>query len=143
MAHRGMPRIPVLLVAFLMATSSACSPPEPVVTDDRVAMVRIGTVAPSVTSAPTTTGSAARASTTTTVPVVDTTPATSGAVPTNTAVPSTSTPPPAHHFTIARAVGEWLDTYRSPVDAEVWWSLSNPGPYEGDRVVLVLDSQDD
>ena len=150
MAHRGIPRIPVLLVAFLMAASSACSPPEPVVTDDRAAMVRIGTVTPSVTSAPTTTGSATRASTTTTVPVVsttipvvDTTTTTSGAVPTNTAVPSTSTPPPAHHFTIARAVGEWLDTYRSPVDAEVWWSLSNPGPYEGDRVVLVLDSQDD
>ena len=150
MAHMGIPRIPVLLVAFLMATSSACSPLEPVVTDDRVAMVRIGTVAPPVTSTPTTTGSAARASTTTTapvvsttVPVVDTTTTTSGAVPTNTAVPSTSTPPPAHHFTIARAVGEWLDTYRSPVDAEVWWSLSNPGPYEGDRVVLVLDSQDD
>ena len=151
MEHKGIPRVPVLLVAFLLATSSACSPPEPVVTDDRVAMVRIGTVAPSVTSAPTTTGSAARASTTTTVPVVDTTTVpvvdttttTSGAVPTNTAVPSTSTPPPAHHFTTARAVGEWLDTYRSPVDAEVWWSLSNPGPYEGDRVVLVLDSQDD
>ena len=142
MEHKGIPHIPVLLVAFLLAISSACSPPEPVVTDDRVAMVRIGTVAPSVTSAPTTTGSAARASTTTTVPVVDTT-TTSGAVPTSTAVPSTSTPPPAHHFTTARAVGEWLDTYRSPVDAEVWWSLSNPGPYEGDRVVLVLDSQDD
>ena len=149
MGHKEIPQVPVLLVAFLLATSSACSSPEPVVTDDRVAMVRIGTVAPSVTSAPTTTGSAARASTTTvpvmdttTVPVMDTT-TTSGAVPTSTAVPSTSTPPPAHHFTTARAVGEWLDTYRSPVDAEVWWSLSNPGPYEGDRVVLVLDSQDD
>ena len=150
MGHKEIPQVPVLLVAFLLATSSACSSPEPVVTDDRVAMVRIGTVAPSVTSAPTTTGSTSRASTTTTVPVVDTTTVpvvdtttTSGAVPTSTAVPSTSTPPPAHHFTTARAVGEWLDTYRSPVDAEVWWSLSNPGPYEGDRVVLVLDSQDD
>ena len=150
MEHKGIPHAPVLLVAFLLATSSACSSPEPVVTDDRVAMVRIGTVAPSVTtvapsatSAPTTTESAARASTTTTVPVLDTTTTTSRSVPTSTAVPSTSTPPPAHHFTTARAVGEWLDTYRSPVDAEVWWSLSNPGPYEGDRVVLVLDSQDD
>ena len=143
MGHKEIPQVPVLLVAFLLATSSACSSPEPVVTDDRVAMVRIGTVAPSVTSAPTTTGSPSRASTTTaTVPVVDTA-TTSGAVPTSTAVPSTSTLPPAHHFTTARAVGEWLDTYRSPVDAEVWWSLSNPGPYEGDRVVLVLDSQDD
>ena len=142
MGHKEIPQVPVLLVAFLLATSSACSSPEPVVTDDRVAMVRIGTVAPSVTSAPTTTGSTSMASTTTTVPVVDTT-TTSGAVPTSTAVPSTSTLPPAHHFTTARAVGEWLDTYRSPVDAEVWWSLSNPGPYEGDRVVLVLDSQDD
>ena len=143
MGHKEIPQVPVLLVAFLLATSSACSSPEPVVTDDRVAMVRIGTVAPSVTSAPTTTGSTSRASTTTaTVPVVDTA-TTSGAVPTSTAVPSTSTPPPAHHFTTARAVGEWLDTYRSPVDAEVWWSLSNPGPFEGDRVVLVLDSQDD
>ena len=25
----------------------------------------------------------------------------------------------------------------------MWWSLSNPGPYDGDRVVLVLDEQDD
>lgn len=142
MAHRGVPRIPVLLVASLLATSSACSPPEPAVTEDRVAMVRIGTVAPSLTSAPTTAGSAARASNSTTVPVVDTSTTTSG-VPADAAVASTSTPPPANHFTVARAVGEWLDTYRSPVDAEVWWSLSNPGPYEGDRVVLVLDSQDD
>jgi lipoprotein-anchoring transpeptidase ErfK/SrfK len=65
------------------------------------------------------------------------------AIGTTDAVASTTTMPPDHSFTVARAVGEWMDTYRSPVDAEVWWSLSNPGPYEGDRVVLVLDQQDD
>jgi lipoprotein-anchoring transpeptidase ErfK/SrfK len=108
-------------------------------------MVRIGTVAPSATSAPATAGSIADTSNSTTVPVPDTSTTTSGvadASGTEASNPTTTTPPD-HGFTVARAVGGWLDTYRSPVDAEVWWSLSNPGPYEGDRVVLVLDSQDD
>ena len=74
------------------------------------------------------------------------TPTTTSAVPSSTSngqpTPST-TGSPDRSFTVARATGEWLDTYRSPVDTEVWWSLSNPGPYDGDRVVLVLDEQDD
>ncbi len=126
------------MVVFLLTASSACSPPEPVATDDRVAMVRIGTVAPSATSAPATTGSIADTSNSTTVPVPDTSTTTSSvahASDTEASNPTTTTPPD-HRFTVARAVGEWLDTYRSPVDAEVLWSLSNPGPYEGDRVVL-------
>jgi lipoprotein-anchoring transpeptidase ErfK/SrfK len=133
------------MVVFLLTASSACSPPEPVATDDRVAMVRLGTVAPSATSAPAAAGSIADTSNSTTVPVPDTSTTTSGvadASGTEASNPTTTTPPD-HGFTVARAVGGWLDTYRSPVDAEVWWSLSNPGPYEGDRVVLVLDSQDD
>ena len=145
MARRGVAHVPVLMVVFLLTASLACSPPEPVATDDRVAMVRIGTVAPSATSAPATTGSIADTSNSTTVPVPDTSTTTSGvadASGTEASNPTTTTPPD-HRFTVARAVGGWLDTYRSPVDAEVWWSLSNPGPYEGDRVVLVLDSQDD
>ena len=145
MARRGVAHVPVLTVVFLLTASSACSPPEPVATDDRVAMVRIGTVEPSSTSAPATPGSIADTSNSTTVPVPDTSTTTSGvadASGTEASNPTTTTPPD-HGFTVARAVGGWLDTYRSPVDAEVWWSLSNPGPYEGDRVVLVLDSQDD
>jgi len=144
-ARRGVAHVPVLMVVFLLTASSACSPPEPVATDDRVAMVRIGTVEPSSTSAPATPGSIADTSNSTTVPVPDTSTTTSGvadASGTEASNPTTTTPPD-HGFTVARAVGGWLDTYRSPVDAEVWWSLSNPGPYEGDRVVLVLDSQDD
>ena len=133
------------MVVFLLTASSACSPPEPVATDDRVAMVRLGTVAPSATSAPAAAGSIADTSNSTTVPVPDTSTTTSGVADASGTEASslTTTTPPDHRFTVARAVGGWLDTYRSPVDAEVWWSLSNPGPYEGDRVVLVLDSQDD
>ena len=101
MAHRGIPRIPVLLVAFLMATSSACSPLEPVVTDDRVAMVRIGTVAPSVTSTPTTTGSAARASTTTTARSATT--ARASTTPAPPAMPWTNRPPHITHTSGATA----------------------------------------
>ena len=135
--------IPALLVLL-----SGCSPPEPLPVDDRAGMVRFGTVIPATTSAvvpPEATGALEKASNT--APATTTsTPTTTSAVPSSTSdaqpTPST-TGSPDHSFTVARATGEWLDTYRSPVDTEVWWSLSNPGPYDGDRVVLVLDEQDD
>ena len=135
--------IPALLVLL-----SGCSQPEPLPVDDRAGMVRVGTVIPSTTSAvvpPEATGALEAASNT--APATTTsTPTTTSAVPSSTSAtqptPST-TGSPDHSFTVARATGEWLDTYRSPVGTEVWWSLSNPGPYDGDRVVLVLDEQDD
>ena len=147
MARRVLIRTPVLLVAVLMAATTACSPPESPPPDDRAAMVRIGTVAPAATRAPTTsvaTGSTTEASSPTTIPGAESSTTTAGVtIGTTDAVASPTTMPPDHSFTVARAVGEWMDTHRSPVDAEVWWSLSNPGPYEGDRVVLVLAQQDD
>ena len=135
--------IPALLVLL-----SGCSPPEPLPVDDRAGMVRFGTVIPATTSVvvPPETTSALEEVSTTAPATTTSTPTTTSAVPSSTSngqpTPST-TGSPDRSFTVARATGEWLDTYRSPVDTEVWWSLSNPGPHDGDRVVLVLDEQDD
>ena len=80
-------------------------------------------------------------STTTTTAPASTTTATSP--PSTTDPPTTTAPAPDVPFTVATAVGEWMDAYRAPGSEDVWWSFSNPGPYEGDRVLLVLDEQDD
>ena len=67
---------------------------------------------------------------------------TTSSPPSTTDPPTTTVPTPDSPFTVATAVGEWLDAYRAPGSEDVWWSFSNPGPYEGDRVLLVLGEQD-
>ena len=130
----------------LLVIPIACASPELPPPDNRAGMVRISTAPPPTSAAIGAPG------TTTTLPPTTTTAPPAATAPTSTTTtlpsattdpPTTTAPTPDSPFTVATALGEWLDTYRSPVDAEVWWSLSNPGPYEGDRVVLVLDSQDD
>ena len=139
-----------LVLALISCASPELPPP-----DDRVGMVRIGTAPPPTSAAvgapgttttlpPTTTTATptttAPMSTTTTAPASTTT-ATSP--PSTTDPPTTTAPAPDVPFTVATAVGEWMDAYRAPGSEDVWWSFSNPGPYEGDRVLLVLDEQDD
>ena len=130
----------------LLVIPIACASPELPPPDNRAGMVRISTAPPPTSAAIGAPG------TTTTLPPTTTTAPPAATAPTSTTTtlpsattdpPTTTAPTPDSPFTVATALGEWLDTYRSPVDPEVWWSLSNPGPYEGDRVVLVLDSQDD
>jgi lipoprotein-anchoring transpeptidase ErfK/SrfK len=151
MVRRACTRPAATLLLLLLLAGSACTPPEPAEPKDQVGMVRIGTAAPATTTATTATTTAPSTASTdestggdaaaTTVPVAD--PSTTAPAGTDDSTVASTAAPPEHAFTVARAVGGWLDTYRSPVDTEVWWSLSNPGPYEGDRVVLVLDQQDD
>ncbi len=108
---------------------------------DAATMVRLGP-APSttepVTAAPTTT----LPSTTSSDPAgpeADTENAGEAAATTTpTTIPSVRSP-----FTAARPVGDHLATYRSPDDAEVWWRLDHPGPYDGDRTLLVLEDHGD
>ena len=128
-----------------------CASPELLPPDDRAGMVRIGTSppstsaavdAPATTTTTTTTTTLLPATTTATPTTTPTDTTTTTALPSTTDPPTTTVPTPDSPFTVATAVGEWLDAYRAPGSEDVWWSFSNPGPYEGDRVLLVLGEQD-
>jgi len=110
-------------------------------------------IGPAPTAPEPTTTRTPGSSTTTTLPPATTaaTPSSSSVVPSTTGLPATTAPAstttrptaPDRAFTVARPTGGDLHTYRAPDDPEVWWRLPNPGPYEGDRVVLVLEDHGD
>ena len=150
-------QIPRWVGSALALLLIGCASPELPPPDDRAGMVRIGTAAPptstfvdapgtTTTLLPTTTTATPAATTSTsTTPTTTTAPTdttTTTAPPSATDLPATTNPTPDSPFTVATAVGEWLDAYRAPGSQDVWWSFSNPGPYEGDRVLLVLGEQD-
>ena len=131
----------------------SCASPELPPPDDRAGMVRIGTAPPPTSAAvgapgttttlpPTTTAATPATTVPTNTTSTTTSSTTSTSPPSTTDPPTTTAPTPDVSFTVATAVGEWVDVYRAPGSEDVWWSFSNPGPYEGDRVLLVLDEQD-
>jgi len=131
----------------------SCASPELPPPDDRAGMVRIGTAPPPTSAAvgapgttttlpPTTTAATPATTVPTNTTSTTTSSTTSTSPPSTTDPPTTTAPTPDVSFTVATTVGEWVDAYRAPGSEDVWWSFSNPGPYEGDRVLLVLDEQD-
>ena len=144
---------PGLLLACLTGLV-ACSSTTGETGVDTAVMERIG-------DAPTTIGSVAAPAVNTTTPApvsgqptASTTDAPTAVVTSTSGLPTTSTGPstttatpttgvpivtPDRPFMVARPTGSDLFTYRAPDDPVVRWRLPNPGPFEGDRVVLVLE----
>ena len=131
-----------LLLIVALGVTASCGSTTGGRDDDLAVMERIGpapeTVVPS-TTAPT---PAPTQTSTTAAPVQTSSPATT-VEPSETVVQSSTTQPatPDRPFTVARPIGSNLFTHRAPDDPVVWWRLPHPGPYAGDRVVLVLDDQ--
>ena len=87
-------------------------------------------------------------STTLSIPVNTTTTAVESIAPPKTTRPSTTTTTlivetPDKPFYAARATGEMLEVFKKQTDSEPKWLLSNPGPFEGDRVLLIRKIEED
>jgi len=50
---------------------------------------------------------------------------------------------PDKPFYVATAINETVEAFRKRTDSEARWILSNPGPFLGDRVLLVRSIEDD
>ena len=87
-------------------------------------------------------------STTLSIPVTTTTTAVESIAPPKMTRPSTTTTTlivetPDKPFYAARATGEMLEVFKKQTDSEPKWLLSNPGPFEGDRVLLIRKIEED
>ena len=87
-------------------------------------------------------------STTLSIPVTTTTTAIESIAPPKTTRPSTTTTTlivetPDKPFYAARATSEMLEVFKKQTDSEPKWLLSNPGPFEGDRVLLIRKIEED
>lgn len=134
----GFPRLGLLL-AGLVAVASACGDGAGTgggEAHDAATMVRLGPAPSTTTIAPDPMGATTAATTTEAVAEAPST----TEPPTPTTVPSVRSP-----FTAARPVGGFLAAYRTPRDGPdaVWWRLDDPGPYDGDRTLLVLEDHGD
>ena len=81
-------------------------------------------------------------STTLSIPITTTTTTVESIPPPKTTRPSTTTTTlivetPDKPFYAARATNEMLEVFKKQTDSEPKWLLSNPGPFEGDRVLLI------
>ena len=87
-------------------------------------------------------------STTLSIPGTTTTTAIESIAPPKTTRPSTTTTTlivetPDKPFYAARATNEMLEVFKKQTDSEPKWLLSNPGPFEGDRVLLIRKIEED
>jgi len=146
----------VFIVISLTATIiSSCADTEEVLSEDRskVGMRLIGEASEAETSL---SGDSAQTqatvenltSTTLSIPVTTTTTAVESTPPPKTTRPSTTTTTliletPDKPFYAARATSEILEVFKKQTDSEPKWLLSNPGPFEGDRVLLIRKIEED
>ena len=87
-------------------------------------------------------------STTLSITFTTTTTAIESIAPPKTTRPSTTTTTlivetPDKPFYAARATSEMLEVFKKQTDSEPKWLLSNPGPFEGDRVLLIRKIEED
>ena len=87
-------------------------------------------------------------STTLSIPITTTTTTVESIPPPKTTRPSTTTTTlivetPDKPFYAARATSEMLEVFKKQTDSEPKWLLSNPGPFEGDRVLLIRKIEED
>ena len=87
-------------------------------------------------------------STTLSIPVTTTTNVVESTPPPKITRPSTTTTTlivetPDKPFYAARAISEMLEVFKKQTDSEPKWLLSNPGPFEGDRVLLIRKIEED
>ena len=87
-------------------------------------------------------------STTLSIPVTTTTTAIESIAPPKITRPSTTTTTlivetPDKPFYAARATSEMLEVFKKQTDSEPKWLLSNPGPFEGERVLLIRKIEED
>ena len=87
-------------------------------------------------------------STTLSIPVTTTTTAVESIAPPKMTRPSTTTTTlivetPDKPFYAARATSEMLEVFKKQTDSEPKWLLSNPGPFEGERVLLIRKIEED
>ena len=146
----------VFIVISLTATIiSSCADTEEVLSEDRskVGMRLIGEASEAETSL---SGDSAQTQatvenltlTTLSIPVTTTTTAVESTPPPKTTRPSTTTTTliletPDKPFYAARATSEILEVFKKQTDSEPKWLLSNPGPFEGDRVLLIRKIEED
>jgi len=146
----------VFIVISLTATIiSSCADTEEVLSEDRskVGMRLIGEASEAETSL---SGDSMQTqatvekltSTTLSIPVTTTTTAVEGTPPPKITRPSTTTTTlivetPDKPFYAARATSEMLEVFKKQTDSEPKWLLSNPGPFEGDRVLLIRKIEED
>jgi len=87
-------------------------------------------------------------STTLSIPITTTTTTVESIPPPKTTRPSTTTTTlivetPDKPFYAARATSEMLEVFKKQTDSEPKWLLSNPGPFEGERVLLIRKIEED
>ena len=87
-------------------------------------------------------------STTLSIPVTTTTTAVESIAPPKMTRPSTTTTTlivetPDKPFYAARATSEMLEVFKKQTDSEPKWLLSNPGPFKGERVLLIRKIEED
>ena len=77
----------------------------------------------------------------TTIPLTTKTPTTLSAPTVTTTMPIIDTPD--NPFYIATAINDVVEVYNKQSDSEATWLLSNPGPFNGERVLLIRNFDSD
>ena len=142
-----------IVISLTAIVLGSCADTEEALSDDhsKVGMRLIGEAAEAETSLSgdsVQTQATLENSTSTTLSIPITTTTVESIPPPKTTRPSTTTTTlivetPDKPFYAARATGEMLEVFKKQTDSEPKWLLSNPGPFEGDRVLLIRKIEED